>query len=84
MNRKQFLLTSIAVLVALVVGAVLNNFIHIPTAQAQQVYTIPKSFGTLKGSAGVHLIFEDSAGTIRLVYVQGQLNTPGVSEFRRN
>lgn len=69
MNRKQFLLTSIAILMALVVGAVLNNIIHVPPAQAQERLTIPKSYGTVKGSMGNGLIFEDSKGTIRLVDV---------------
>lgn len=67
MNRKQFLLTSIAILMALFVGAVLNNIIHVPPAQAQERLTIPKSYGTLKGSIGGGLIFEDLKGTIRLV-----------------
>jgi hypothetical protein len=84
MNRKQFLLTSIAILVALVVGAALNNILHIQAAQAQASRTIPKSWGTVKGAAGEHLIFEDSAGTIRLVYIGPELNSTKVSEFQRN
>jgi hypothetical protein len=38
-------------------------------AQAQAQRTIPKSFGTLKGASGSYLIFEDSTGTIRLVFI---------------
>jgi hypothetical protein len=87
MNRKQFLLTSIAILIALFVGAALNNILYVQPAQAQGVRTprtIPKSWGTLKGSASVYLIFEDSTGTIRVVDIQNELNRPGVSEFHRN
>ncbi len=85
MNRKRFLLTSIAILIALVVGAALNNIFQVQPAQAQGPRTIPKSWGALKGSAGVHLIFEDSTGTIRIVNIQAEMNSRNpVSEFRRN
>lgn len=39
MNKKQFLLASIAILGALVVGLVLNNWIHVPSAHAQALPT---------------------------------------------
>ncbi|HVS80398.1 MAG TPA: hypothetical protein VHE60_01530 [Pyrinomonadaceae bacterium] len=39
MNKKRFLLTLIAILVALAVGAVLNSILHVPTAQAQALRT---------------------------------------------
>lgn len=51
------------------------------TAQAQGIPAIPKAWGSCKGAAGVSLIFEDSAGTIRLVNARdGQLHTT----FQRN
>jgi hypothetical protein len=85
MNRKQLLLTSIAILIALVVGAALNNILYIQPVEAQAPRTIPKSWGTLKGGANVHLIFEDSTGTIRIVDIQREMNSPNpVVEFRRN
>ncbi|MEN3334141.1 MAG: hypothetical protein V7641_3506 [Blastocatellia bacterium] len=39
MNRKQFLLTSVAILYALIAGAALNNILHVPSAQAQAMRT---------------------------------------------
>jgi hypothetical protein len=85
MHRKRFLLTSIAIFIALVVGTVLGNSLFARPAQAQAPRTAPKSYGTLKGAVGNHLIFEDSTGTIRIVNIQDQLNTyTAVQEFRRN
>ena len=85
MNRKRFLLTSITILISLAVGAVLNNILQVQSVEAQAPMSIPKSYGTLKGSAAVSLIFEDSAGTIRLVQVQSELNTrDAVRVIRRN
>jgi hypothetical protein len=84
MNRKRNFLTVTAILVAFVVGAAVNSIFHIQVAQAHPVRTIPKSYGTLKGASGVSLIFEDSAGTIRLVTAQEEFNTLGVSVIPRN
>lgn len=39
-------------------------------AIAADAQTIPKSWGTLKGSIGTFLIFEDSEGTVRLVFME--------------
>ena len=39
MNRQQFLVTSIAILLALSIGAVLNSIFHVRTAQAEAVRT---------------------------------------------
>ena len=83
MNRKRFLVTSIAILMALVVGAALNNILYVQRAQAQGRRTIPKSWGTLKGSVGISLIFEDSTGTIRFVGVAQEANGVG-GEIQRN
>jgi hypothetical protein len=71
MTRKQFLLALIAILVALVVGAALNNILHLPTAHAQDQCVVPKAWGTYKGQGsnsrgGPAFIFEDAAGTIRV------------------
>ena len=62
MSTKQFLLTSIAILIALVVGAASKNILNVQSTQAQTggLRTIPKSWGTLKGSIGASLIVEDS------------------------
>jgi hypothetical protein len=87
MNRKQFLLTSIAILIALVVGAVLNNILQVQSVEAQAPQSIPrsipKSYGALKGSVGNSLIFEDSAGTIRFVNVFTEAHGTGAT-IRRN
>ncbi|MFY9621424.1 MAG: hypothetical protein WAQ99_16555 [Pyrinomonadaceae bacterium] len=82
MNRKRFLLTSIAILIAFVAGAALSNILQVQSAQAQRApMTIPKSYGTLKGAVLTSLIFEDSTGTIHLV----NLESGGrVAEIRRN
>lgn len=60
--------------VALILGLVLMLFLGWYVAsQARPAYaqvkqtTIPKSWGPCKGAVGGALIFEDSAGTIRLV-----------------
>lgn len=85
MNLKRFFLTSIAILMALVVGAALNSILHFPSVQAQesQPLTIPKSYGTLKGSFGMTaLIFEDTTGTIRIVNLNN--GGRGAIEIRRN
>jgi len=56
MNRKRNLLTLIAILMALVVGAALNNILHLPSVQAYTPLTIPKSYGTLKATMRAALI----------------------------
>ena len=85
MNRKQFCLSSIAILVALLVGAALNTVFHVQPAQAQtgRQRAIPKDWGTLKGSVGLSLIFEDSNGTIRVVNIDPRI-AQDTWEFRRN
>jgi hypothetical protein len=82
MNRKQYILTSIAILVAFVLGAALSNLLHVPSTQAQETQTIPKNFGTLKGGLASALIFEDAAGTIR-IYELNIASRGRVLEFRR-
>ncbi len=45
-------------------------------AYASSPDAIPKSFGSLKGTMGASLIFEDGSGTIRLVNIdEGKLIT---------
>lgn len=83
MNRNR-LCIAFAILIAFCLGAVLNSVFSIRAVQAQQQFTIPKSWGALKGSAATNLIFEDSAGTIRLVPIIHQLNSRRVEEIRRN
>jgi len=36
-------------------------------AQSQKQFAVPKSWGTVKGTMGDTLIFEDSSGTLRFV-----------------
>jgi hypothetical protein len=43
-------------------------------AVAQDRAAVPKSYGPLRGTIQNMLVFEDSAGTIRLVYQNGNLS----------
>jgi hypothetical protein len=72
---------AISMLVLLLVG----EGVRTPAvAQGQAPLTIPRSWGTLKGSIGTSLIFEDSTGTIHLLPIRYEGNIARSLELRRN
>lgn len=62
MNR---IVVPIALAVALFTGFYLGRY-QVTTVHAQQSRSVPKAWGTFKGSIGSYMIFEDSAGTLRM------------------
>lgn len=67
MNRRSVKALAVASVFAL--GWLVSQQIT-GTALAQENVTIPKSYGTFKGSDGGRFIFEDSNGVIRVVYAE--------------
>ena len=71
MKRSVVQASLIACLLAL--GWLVGQVIPIE-ALAQERTTVPKSYGPFRGTIQNMLVFEDGAGTIRLVYMNGNLN----------
>ena len=66
--RKRFLLQLLLAVVVFATGWYVGQSKTATVyAQSQKQLTIPKSWGTVKGSLETRLIFEDSNGIIRLV-----------------
>jgi hypothetical protein len=71
MKRHKFSAVALGLIVMLLLGWYVGS--QAQPARAEANPTIPRSWGACKGGVGASLIFEDAAGTVRLVDSDGKL-----------
>jgi|APFre7841882724_1041349.scaffolds.fasta_scaffold87902_2 hypothetical protein len=71
MKHRVVQASLVACLLAL--GWLVGQVMPIEAVAQQMRSTVPKSYGAFRGAIGGDLLFEDSAGTIRVVYTNGNL-----------
>ena len=65
---RRLLVTALLILTMFVMGWYIGER-RLTRAYAQSTISVPKSWGSFKGAGLGGMIFEDSAGTLRLVHI---------------